>query len=240
MGTVPRSYGRRVRPLDLTPVPHWAIALFPLLLGILLIRTVFQFLPELNIRIQESSEILSTGPSYNSNPLPGSDGSYAYVDLLSPEVLVWRDQIEMWALEHRLPPALVAIVMQIESCGSPYARSSAGAMGLFQVMPFHFAPDEDPYDPGVNAARGLAYLAQAFELAGGSIEGTLAGYNGGHSVIKQSPSSWAEETRRYVSWGSGLWQDIQRAGSTSPALERWLNAGGVSLCKQALEDQNSN
>ncbi|MBI1856315.1 MAG: transglycosylase SLT domain-containing protein [Chloroflexi bacterium] len=50
----------------------------------------------------------------------------------------WAAAISRWANASNLDPNLVAVVMQIESCGNPSARSSAGAMGLFQVMPFHF------------------------------------------------------------------------------------------------------
>ena len=37
-----------------------------------------------------------------------------------------------------LDPDIIATIIQIESCGNPAARSTAGAQGLFQVMPFHF------------------------------------------------------------------------------------------------------
>lgn len=56
----------------------------------------------------------------------------------TPEVDYWAAAISRWANASNLDPNLVAVVMQIESCGNPSARSSAGAMGLFQVMPFHF------------------------------------------------------------------------------------------------------
>ena len=73
----------------------------------------------------------------------------------APSVLFWEEDILKWAGDHDLDPNLVATVMQIESCGDPRALSSAGAMGLFQVMPYHFEENEAPYNPDINALRGL-------------------------------------------------------------------------------------
>ncbi|MEO0565911.1 MAG: lytic transglycosylase domain-containing protein, partial [Chloroflexota bacterium] len=78
--------------------------------------------------------------------------------LFTPEVTHWGPQIEAWATIYELEPNLLATVMQIESCGHPTVNSSAGAQGLFQVMPFHFADDEDMLDPDTNAKRGAAHL----------------------------------------------------------------------------------
>jgi soluble lytic murein transglycosylase-like protein len=123
--------------------------------------------------------------------------------------------------------------MQIESCGDPRAQSSAGAQGLFQVMPFHFASGEVALDPETNARRGLAYLARSLELANGRIDLALAGYNGGHSLITQPPDFWPDETRRYVAWGSAIYADAAAGLAESPALEAWLQAGGARLCRTA-------
>lgn len=83
--------------------------------------------------------------------------------------------------------------------------------------------------------RGLTYLARAYELAQGDIRKTLAGYNGGHSVIDRHSSSWAEETTRYVAWGTGIWDDLQTSDVQSDTLVEWLEAGGENLCRRALE-----
>jgi hypothetical protein len=106
-------------------------------------------------------------------------------------------------------------------------------MGIFQVMPFHFSVDEDPYDPFVNAYRGLDYLARGYASSGGDIDRTLAGYNGGHSLIDSPSDAWPQETQRYVSWGVGLWEDIRADNYPSPTLERWMEAGGSRLCTAA-------
>lgn len=155
--------------------------------------------------------------------------------VFTPEVLYWSDDIMRWSQEYNLDPNLIAVVMQIESCGYRGAVSPSGAMGLFQVMPFHFGSVDDPLDPDTNALRGLSYLARGVELSEGRPDLALAGYNGGHAQIDRSPTLWPQETRRYVIWGFGILGDIADGRDVSPVLEEWLAAGGSSLCMQAQQ-----
>lgn len=155
--------------------------------------------------------------------------------LFTPEVQYWAGAIVRWAAEAGLDPNLAATVMQIESCGDPRALSRAGAMGLFQVMPYHFTEGENPYDPDTNARRGLDYLRRSQEKAGGNIRLTFAGYNGGIGVIGRSESTWAGETVRYAYWGSGIYPDAVNGAGESLRLREWLLAGGASLCRQAAK-----
>jgi hypothetical protein len=152
--------------------------------------------------------------------------------LFTPQVLHWEEKILTWSAQKGLDPNLVATVMQIESCGDPKARSNAGAMGLFQVMPYHFQAGENPYHPPTNAKRGLAYLKQS-QAKGGNIKLTLAGYNGGIQGAQRPPSAWKEETIRYVYWGKGIYEDAKAGKDHSPRLEEWLESGGSRLCQQA-------
>jgi ribosome modulation factor len=153
--------------------------------------------------------------------------------LFTPEVRHWEPQILAWASEWNLDPNLIATVMQIESCGDPEARSSAGAAGLFQVMPFHFAAGENAYDPQTNARRGLSYLQNSLESHAGQSRLALAGYNGGITGSKRSESSWSAETVRYTYWGEGIYEDARADRSHSSRLSEWLGSGGSSLCSQA-------
>lgn len=167
--------------------------------------------------------------------LPSYQISKDPLSLLTPEIQSWKGKIYRWAEEFDLQPEFIATVMQIESCGHPTVQSRSGALGLFQVMPFHFHFGEDPLDPDTNARRGLQYLAQALELAGGEMPMALAGYNGGHSLIGKDPTLWPDETQRYVYWGSSILEDIQIGGEQSPGLHEWLTAGGETLCRRAQE-----
>ncbi len=153
--------------------------------------------------------------------------------IFTREVQYWSRDILRWADASSLDPNLVAVVMQIESCGDPFARSSAGAMGLFQVMPFHFQADEDPYQPEVNARRGLDYLARSLNASGGNIRLALAGYNGGIGVITRGEWTWSAQTLRYVYYGAPIYEDARSGAVSSPKLEEWYRRYGAGLCRQA-------
>ncbi len=157
----------------------------------------------------------------------------ALAPVFTPEVMHWQPKILEWAAAYGLDPNLVAIIMQIESCGDPNAVSRSGAQGLFQVMPFHFAAGENMQDPDTNAARGMAYFVERLNQTNGDIGRAFAGYNGGHVAAGSSWDNWAHETQRYFVWSTGIYEDIQSGSATSATVQEWLNAGGASLCRQA-------
>jgi hypothetical protein len=162
-------------------------------------------------------------------------GGESLPGLFTPEVLYWKDKIVQWASDQGLDPRLVATVMQIESCGYSQAVSRSGAMGLFQVMPYHFQQGEDGLDPDTNALRGMAYLKQALNAHQGDVRLALAGYNAGITGSSQMVEFWPEETKRYVYWGTGIYADALAGAESSSRLQEWLGAGGNSLCRQASQ-----
>ena len=123
--------------------------------------------------------------------------------------------------------------MQIESCGDPRALSHAGAMGLFQVMPFHFHFGENPYNPETNALRGLNYLSRSLNTANNNVRLALAGYNGGIGVISRSEWSWSAETKRYIQYGAPMYEDARSGATSSAILDEWYQKYGAGLCRQA-------
>jgi len=153
--------------------------------------------------------------------------------IFTREVQHWGNDILRWATAAALDPNLVATVMQIESCGDPRAFSRAGAMGLFQVMPFHFRFGENGFDPETNALRGVNYLAQSLQTANGDGRLALAGYNGGIGVITRGEWTWHAETQRYVKYGAPIYGDARSGVSSSPALNEWYQLYGAGLCRQA-------
>ena len=153
--------------------------------------------------------------------------------IFTPEVQHWADKIQGWSASAGIDPNLVATVMQIESCGDPQALSRSGAMGLFQVMPYHFIASDDPYVPDTNAMRGLDYLKRSLEAAQGNPRLALAGYNGGIGVINMAESAWTMQTQKYAYWGSGIFNDASSGSGNDRHLQEWLSANGISLCRQA-------
>lgn len=171
------------------------------------------------------------------NPSSAQPISSILSPIFTPEIHYWAESIVRWATAANLDPNLAAVVMQIESCGDPRATSRAGAMGLFQVMPFHFTAGENPYEPDTNALRGLDYLRRSLDKAGGNARLALAGYNGGIGVISRGEGGWAAETVRYVKYGFPIYEDARAGASTSAALNEWYGRYGAGLCKQAAQRQ---
>jgi soluble lytic murein transglycosylase-like protein len=171
--------------------------------------------------------------------LAARSGTTAISEIFTPEVQFWTNAIADWASEAGVDPNLAAVVMQIESCGNPLARSAAGAVGLFQVMPYHFAATEDPLAPSANARRALEYLKQSLAAAHGDPRLALAGYNGGIGVISEAEWNWPAETQRYSSWAGAIYKDAISGAASSRSLAEWLGAGGADLCQSARETLSS-
>jgi len=177
-------------------------------------------------------EIAQAETTLSSSARKTSSNPSGIAPLFSPEVKVWEEQILAWSEKYSLDPNLVATVMQIESCGFARAQSHAGAMGLFQVMPYHFLDGENPFHPTTNAKRGLGYLLQSLQV-GGNPRLALAGYNGGITGAQRPIEDWPDETRRYIYWGMGIYQDARNGLDHSPRLDEWLASGGLTLCSLA-------
>jgi soluble lytic murein transglycosylase-like protein len=83
---------------------------------------------------------------------------------------------------HIDPRLLLAVVTVENPWLEPDAMSSAGAVGLMQVMPFHAGEwgcsGEDLTDPDVNVCHGTRILADAIRRLNGDLERALLRYNG--------------------------------------------------------------
>ncbi len=126
-------------------------------------------------------------------PAKAADGDRRAIDALS-SVIARKYRISRGAtreyLGHAyreaarlgLDPLLVVAVISVESNFNPIAESTAGAVGLMQVIPrFHqdkFEPDrESILQPSTNIRIGALVLKQYIRRAGGLVEG-LQLYNG--------------------------------------------------------------
>ncbi len=155
--------------------------------------------------------------------------------IFTKEIQYWSKDIVRWSSEYLLDPNLIATVMQIESCGDPRAISRAGAKGLFQVMPFHFHFAENPFDPNINAKRGLTYLNMVLTLAEGNVSLALAGYNGGPGVMSRPQNEWPSETQRYVTIGVPIYTEARNNASNADSIAYWHYHLDKGLCKIAAQ-----
>ncbi|QFQ87992.1 transglycosylase SLT domain-containing protein [Paracoccus kondratievae] len=106
-----------------------------------------------------------------------------------------------------IPEHWIRAVLRAESAGDMRAVSSAGAMGLMQVMPDTWAGlrvrhglGRDPYDPRDNIMAGTAYLREMFDRYG-NVAAMLAAYNAGPGRYDEHRATGRQlpaETRAYV------------------------------------------
>ena len=123
----------------------------------------------------------------------------------------WDEMVEEAARRFNLPPSWVRGVMRMESGGQTMLSgrpitSSAGAMGLMQVMPETFAAmtqryglGSDPYEPRANILAGAAFLREMYDRYGAAH--FLAAYNAGPGRVDdhlRSGRPLPPETQRYV------------------------------------------
>ncbi len=89
------------------------------------------------------------------------------------------------SLRFGIPEHWIRAVMRVESAGDLRAVSSAGAMGLMQIMPKtwnelrrRYGLGHDPWQPRANILAGAAYLREMHDRYG-NIAAMLAAYNAG-------------------------------------------------------------
>jgi len=93
--------------------------------------------------------------------------------------------IDDTAREYEMDPALVHAVIKAESDYDPRAISSAGALGLMQLMP-GTAQDlnvADPFDPGENVRGGVQYLRYLLDRFEGNVPFAVAAYHAGEQNV---------------------------------------------------------
>jgi hypothetical protein len=137
-----------------------------------------------------------------------------------------------------LPESWIYAVMRTESAGRIGAVSSAGAMGLMQLMPgtwarqrARFGLGSDPFDPRDNIMAGTSYLREMYDSYGAV--GMLAAYNAGSGRYED----WRDrgrplpaETRAYIARIAPMLQSggtqviVESASPVQPARPSWTQS----------------
>jgi len=97
----------------------------------------------------------------------------------------YEPTIAQAAKDHRLPPALLHAVITAESAYDPDAVSSAGAVGLMQLMPgtaqrYGVA---NRRDPTANVSGGTRYLRDLLNMFDDNLVLAIAAYNAGENAV---------------------------------------------------------
>ena len=159
-------------------------------------------------------EISQSGNSVNVSAVhfPKADSHTPPAAVPSRPPSVVRQHLAVAAAHYKVDTKLVEAVAWQESRYNPSARSSAGAIGVMQLMPgtARQMGVRNPHDVQQNVAGGTAYLRQQLERFGNNVPLALAAYNAGPgAVIKYGGIPPYRETQNYVR------QILRRLSATS-------------------------
>jgi len=152
-----------------------------------------------------------------------------------------------------VPEQWIYAVMRTESAGRIGAVSSAGAMGLMQLMPgtwarqrARFGLGADPFNPRDNIMAGTSYLREMYDSYGAT--GTLIAYNAGpgrYEDWRDRGRPLPSETRAYVARIVPMLQLVGPAtvvASASPVQSRrisWAQSALFAARSNATEASSS-
>ena len=110
--------------------------------------------------------------------------------------------VDQAAGKEKLDPAVLRAVIKQESAFKPCAVSSAGAMGLMQLMPATAERFQvsDPFDIEQNVLAGARYLKELLGRFHGDLKLALAAYNAGPERVDGDNPAVPDipETQNYV------------------------------------------
>ncbi|EPB9414616.1 transglycosylase SLT domain-containing protein [Clostridium perfringens] len=137
---------------------------------------------------------------YENNPPNGATSSTVSTDKTTVTG-TYKDIINSVGQKYNVDPALICAVIKQESDFNPNEHSSAGAMGLMQLMPENCQEYgvTNPYDPYQNIVGGTRQLADLIKMYNGNLPLVLAGYNAGiGNVQKYGGVPPFPETQDYI------------------------------------------
>jgi len=138
--------------------------------------------------------------SYNTRPYRSGGGSRPYY--ARPIKSQYDALIVNMSLKYDLEPAFIKAMIHVESAFDRYALSSAGAMGLMQLMPATAAIyqlNQDQFDPRRNMEAGVRHIKELLGRYDSDKELSLAAYNAGEgAVAKYEGIPPYPETTAYV------------------------------------------
>jgi soluble lytic murein transglycosylase-like protein len=147
--------------------------------------------------------IILTGVLLFGTPMRGDESARLAAPANDPRLALWQADIAAASRRFDVPEDWIRAVILSESGGRLVLNgrpitSSAGAMGLMQIMPatwselrLRYGLGNNPYDPHDNILAGTAYLHELYQLYG--YPNLFAAYNAGPSRLDA-----------YLNTGTGL------------------------------------
>ncbi|MCL7422741.1 MAG: lytic transglycosylase domain-containing protein [Methylobacter sp.] len=175
------------------------VLLFTLLISNQVLADVYKYIdPEGHVYYTDDPKnklykrIIRTRPKSYSKALP-------YVSVNKKK---YADMIAQAAAKHQVDEKLVHAVIQAESAYDAAAVSSAGAVGLMQLMPATARRYgvTDRRDPDQNINGGTRYLKDLLKMFNSNLDLAVAAYNAGENAVIKYHNSIPPypETRNYV------------------------------------------
>lgn len=186
------------------------------------------------------AETLDSSEKQSFLGYPNSLGLDMTTDLTSPYDNIFKEASQAYGV----PEALLKAIAKAESDFNPGVISSAGAIGIMQLMPGTAASlGVDPYDPRQNIMGGAKYIAgniEQFKSCANGLELAIAAYNAGPGAVirygYQIPPY--TETQNYVKKVMG-YVSIQEASIGNADSETDENedlSGAYGQLKAAVTD----
>lgn len=148
--------------------------------------------PEEIASIEASAEAAIAQEAARATPVSAAVQTSGLGSAVPPDVRRWESMIMAASGRYQVDPNLIAALMMTESGGHEKALSSAGAVGLMQII-------DGPWDPMESIRLGTAILASNLRRYGGRVDLALAGYNAGNgAVAKYGGIPPYRETRDHV------------------------------------------
>lgn len=121
------------------------------------------------------------------------------------KILAVQSYVFWYSKMYGVDPALVSAVIQCESGFRPDVVSSAGAVGLMQLMPktkagwaAELGIDGESTDPNFNVRLGTYGLSKLLRRWDGNVPRALASYNWGIGNVLKSPDDYPSSTQKYI------------------------------------------
>lgn len=169
----------------------------------------------------EVAAVLATQWGWHDRAIAALGQARSYNDLELRFPLLHSKLATEQGRRRHIAPARVLAIIRSESAFARQARSSAGALGLMQLLPgtaretarrigMSYSSDAQLFEPKINITLGSAYLAQSMASFGDSFAMAAAAYNAGPGRVRQwqgvqcvAADRWIElipfdETRAYV------------------------------------------
>lgn len=110
--------------------------------------------------------------------------------------------IKVIAQKHNFDEQLIHAIIRAESAYDPLARSSAGAVGMMQLMPETAKRYgvNDRRDPTQNIDAGVRYMKDLLTMFNSDLKLAVAAYNAGENAVLKYKKTIPPypETRKYV------------------------------------------